>query len=249
MICFFKAQINQNRNLKTTKRRLIMRHLANLGVDQLLNLLFGWHQEIRGFDFLICTESPDHEKEILEHIQIPLDYIQQERALSYLTECLYKKYFWFDKQHIIRFTIYLSTALYMWDGSVRYLPFVGFEQDCSEEERDKVIKSWHGRYVLKPQGFFVSMHKFNGLAGVYYLPIGLLNQEPKNYFYPQGLTTLNGIGPVYIKGTKLDNLITLAVLDRQSLTELLVIGDVGEALPSYLLEEDESNQNQLNLFV
>ncbi len=221
-----------------------MRHLANFGIDQLLNFLFGWRNDVKALNFLICTEDTAGNEEVLERMQISIDHVQREKAFSYLIKRIYEKYFWFNKEHITRFVVYLSTTINMQDGSWRYLPFIGFKADYPEKEMDKVVGRWHGKYVVHAQGFFISMDKFNPfLSGVYYLPIGLLFKNPLNQYVSSDHTySVSG------KKVKAEGLITVAILDHEKLLELQVVGDFGGALPSYLLEGTQKN-NQLDLFV
>lgn len=229
-----------------------MRTLANLSIDALLNLLFGWRNDVRSVELIVIAESPTENK-IIKSLAFGIERIRQKEGFNSVISNFCREYFWYEKVNITRFVVYLSSTVYMQNGNLRHLPFIAFGSDTPKEIMDKTVQRWHGKRTPRPQGFFISLDKLgSGFSGICYLPLGLLSDKPlTERVLPKDVYAVKGIKRIKHVGVGLsDDLIPLAVLsrDEQNLSTIEIIGDYGEAVPTERLADDSGLNPQLALF-
>ncbi len=228
-----------------------MRTLNNVSIDTFLNLLFGWRNDVRSVELIVIGYAGT-EKRTIRSRAFCVERIRQEESFNSIIKNFPKNHFWDEKNEITCFVVYLSSMVYMWNGDLRYLPFIAFGTDTPVELMDKTVERWHGKHTPRPQGLFISLDKLgSGFSGICYLPVGLLSDKrlaertlSKDVYTVKGFETIENLGG----GMEL--LIPLAILNQGEtvFSEIEIIGDYGEAVPPERLANDSELNPQLSLF-
>lgn len=106
----------------------------------MLNLLFGWWDDIKNLHFVIYLENNWGDRELLKTIKIPIFRIQEGITISQIVNRhVCQTHFWDTKADITRFLVYISSIVEMQNSSLRHIPFITFNKSFSKEERDRMV--------------------------------------------------------------------------------------------------------------